>query len=141
MGYTTSFTGRFHLDQPLTVEQLSILMDLADNDDMREGYDLGDGFRAPSNYCQWVPTKDGKAIEWDGGEKFYSYVEWLELIVGRYLKPWGLTLSGRVEWQGEEGDDQGVIHVLANRVQAIKNVIVKPEPVVEKPEPDWGGGA
>ena len=139
MGYSTHFKGRFLLDQPLTVEQLSTLNGFADN--IREGYDLGDGFRAPSNYCQWVPTKDGAGIEWDGGEKCYNYVEWLGVIIDRFLKPWGRTLSGRVEWQGEEGDDQGVIHVRANRVQAIKNVIVRPEPFVEKPEPDFGGEA
>jgi hypothetical protein len=140
MGYSTSFTGRFLLDEPLTAEQLSAIKGLAGRD-VREGCDLGDGFRAPSNYCDWVPSKDGKGVEWNGGEKFYSYVEWLELIIGRYLKPWGHTLSGRVGWQGEEGADQGVIHVRANRVQAIKNVIVKPEPFIEKPEPDFGGEA
>src|SRR5207302_10365455 len=28
-----------------------------------------------SFYCQWVPTNDGKRLAWDGGEKFYHYVE------------------------------------------------------------------
>jgi hypothetical protein len=51
------------------------------------------------------------------------------------------VLSGRVEWQGEEGDDQGVIHVRDNVVRAMKNVIVKPDPFIEKPEPDFSGEA
>jgi hypothetical protein len=31
----------------------------------------------PGLWCQWVPTKDGCGIEWDGGEKFYDWTEWL----------------------------------------------------------------
>lgn len=29
----------------------------------------------PGLWCQWVPSEDGKGIEWDGGEKFYAYTE------------------------------------------------------------------
>jgi len=28
----------------------------------------------PGLWCQWIPSDDGTAIEWDGGEKFYEYV-------------------------------------------------------------------
>lgn len=133
MGYTTTFNGRFTLDRPLTIAQAEELRAFADADH-REG--VGG---TPSNYCQWVPSKDGAGIEWDQNEKFYGYVEWLELLIDRFIKPWGYVLSGRVEWQGEEGKDQGVIHVKDNRIRALPNVITEPDPTwkIDKPEPKW----
>lgn len=65
--------------------------------------------RQPGLWCQWVPTSDGKHLEWDGGEKFYAYVEWLAYVVEHFLQPWGRALSGEVRWQGEEIGDSGVI--------------------------------
>lgn len=65
----------------------------------------------PGLWCQWVPTEDGSGIEWDGGEKFYYYVEWLRYICDHFLEPWGYTLSGKVEYQGESDEDKGAVHV------------------------------
>jgi hypothetical protein len=72
----------------------------------------------PGLWCHWVPTEDAEGIEWDGGEKFYYYVEWLEYIVNNFLKPWGYTLNGSVRWRGEEFDDVGRIDVENNVVIA-----------------------
>lgn len=134
MGYTTRFTGRFELAGAFTVDQVVALEDFAETDHRNE-----EG--APDAYCQWIPSKDGRGLEWDGGEKFYAYVEWLVFLIDRFIKPWGHFLNGRVEWQGEDGKDQGVIHVRNNQVQAITNVVTAPDPTwkVEKPEPKWEG--
>lgn len=70
----------------------------------------------PGLWCQWTPTEDGEAIVWDGGEKFYDYVEWLQYLIAHFLKPWGYVLNGKVEWEGEERSDFGVICVEANEV-------------------------
>jgi hypothetical protein len=70
----------------------------------------------PGLWCQWVPTDDGTEIEWNGAEKFYHYIEWLEYIIENFLKPWGYKLNGLVEWQGEERGDTGVIQVVDNVV-------------------------
>jgi hypothetical protein len=70
----------------------------------------------PGLWCQWVPTKDGMYIQWDGGEKFYSYLEWLEYIIEKVLEPRGYILNGIVEWQGEESSDFGQIKVENNKV-------------------------
>lgn len=74
----------------------------------------------PGLWCQWVPTDDGNGIEWDGGEKFYSYGEWLLYLLGHFLRPWGYELSGTVRWQGEELDDCGKITVDGNMVSVQK---------------------
>lgn len=79
----------------------------------------------PGLWCQWVvraPEEDENAtanqtiLEWNGAEKFYDYIEWLEYLVERFFIPWGATLSGEIEWQGEERDDFGIIIVDDNKV-------------------------
>jgi len=72
----------------------------------------------PGLWCQWVPNEDGTEIEWDGGEKFYNYVEWLEYIIDNFLKPWGYKLNGAVKWFGEEPEDLGCIVVNDNVVKS-----------------------
>lgn len=70
----------------------------------------------PGLWCQWEPTEDGMHIVWNGAEKFYNYVEWLEYIIANFLIPWGLTLNGSVKYQGEEIGDTGTIVVKDNVV-------------------------
>lgn len=55
-------------------------------------------------------------IAWNGHEKFYDYVEWLEYLVENFLKPWGYKLNGTVTWQGEDSGDFGKIIVKENVV-------------------------
>lgn len=74
----------------------------------------------PGLWCQWVPTCDGSGIVWDGVEKFYDYVEWIEYLINHFLRPWGYALDGDVTWAGEEEWDRGVIHIRANAVKAIR---------------------
>ena len=76
-------------------------------------------FGQPGLWCQWVPTQDNNGIEWDGGEKFYHYVEWLSYIIEHFLMPWGYVLNGEVEWFGEDHSDRGKI-VVANNVVSTK---------------------
>jgi predicted phosphohydrolase len=56
------------------------------------------------------------AIEWDGGEKFYNYTEWLVYLINKVLAPNGYVLNGVVEWSGEETGDVGEITVEDNKV-------------------------
>lgn len=65
----------------------------------------------PGLWCQWVPSEDGSTLEWDGGEKFYNYIEWLKYLVDNFLTPWGYSLCGQVFWEGEEPDDFGIIKI------------------------------
>jgi hypothetical protein len=71
----------------------------------------------PGLWCQWVPSNDGTAIVWDGGEKFYEYVEWIEYLIENFFKPWGYVLDGEVEWVGEDPNDRGLIVVKNNVVK------------------------
>ena len=108
MGYTTSFTGKFTLDKQLTLDHYRYLKEFAEKDHRDEDILKGDfrGF-----YCQWIPTEDGRAIEWDGGEKFYDYVEWLKYLIDKFLVPNGYNLNGCVQYQGEEVGDCGTLLV------------------------------
>jgi hypothetical protein len=78
----------------------------------------------PGLWCQWRPTPDGQRLEWDGGEKFYHYVEWLEWLVQWVFAPvFRVTITGRVAWDGEQSEDFGYI--------------VARENVITTAYPDW----
>jgi hypothetical protein len=142
MGYHTDFRGSFRLDKQLSPEIKEYLTKLANTRRMGrktddefgiegEFFTDGTGFKGqdsggnvingneppvtqPSLWCQWIPTGDGLEIEWDGGEKFYNYTEWIYYIINKILKPNGYTLNGSVRWRGEEFDDDGVMEVRDN---------------------------
>lgn len=68
----------------------------------------------PGLWCQWVINEERNCLEWDGGEKFYEYEAWLEYLIDNFFEPLDYVLNGDIEWQGEEYDDIGVIHVTDN---------------------------
>ncbi len=70
----------------------------------------------PGLWCQWVPTDDGSELVWDGGEKFYNYVEWLDYLIDKILAPRGYVINGECKWFGEERSDFGTIIVKNNVV-------------------------
>lgn len=70
----------------------------------------------PGLWCQWEPNEDGTTIFWDGGEKFYYYVEWITYLIDHFLAPWGYVLNGTVTWDGEEQGDVGKIIVVNNEI-------------------------
>lgn len=70
----------------------------------------------PSLWLQWEITNEN-TLEWDGGEKFYSYVEWLKYLIKHFFEPWGVKLNGEIEWSGEDVSDKGLIKVTDNIVK------------------------
>lgn len=70
----------------------------------------------PGLWCQWVVADDGRYLQWNGTEKFYNYVEWMRYLIEHFFQPWGCTLNGEIEWQGENEDDIGLIKVTENVV-------------------------
>jgi hypothetical protein len=83
----------------------------------------GDTPHAPfsdSLYCDWTPSGDGSALGWNGREKFYEYVRWLEFLIEHFLGPWRYRLLGRIDWQGDDPDDRGSIFVTDNAVRAVE---------------------
>lgn len=106
MGYSTDFSGSFQIKPALTAEQVATLQEFAETRHYDRPY--------PNYYCQWVPSDDGTHLAWDGREKFYDYVAWLDLLIRTYFTPWNRVLTGEVLWYGEERSDQGKITVVGN---------------------------
>lgn len=75
----------------------------------------------PSLWCGWIPNDDGTAIEWNGREKFYSYIEWIQYLINNFLEPWGYVLNGTVEWRGEDWSDTGSIVISNNQFQVLED--------------------
>ena len=74
----------------------------------------------PGLWCDWVVSDDGKYLEWNGSEKFYGYVEWLEYMNKNFFTPWKKDLNGEIKWEGEDSSDKGVIVVENNNVKALE---------------------
>jgi hypothetical protein len=147
MGYTTEFDGRIEIVPPLNGEEIAYLnlfagtrrMDREEGpyhaeDDGDFGQSRAPGIRdynrppagQPNLWCNWVPTDDGTAIEWNGGEKFYDASEWMAYIIDHFLKPGAAaplpflqknhTLNGTIDAQGEDRNDRWLLVVEDNRV-------------------------
>jgi len=121
MGYTTKFEGSFRLDKALDAETRRKIEQLHDR-----RHDDYEWLGLPGIWCQWRVGDDGQSLEWDRGEKFYDYVEWLAYIVKYILMPAGYELSGTVAYQGERVKDGGRIAVMQNKIQVIRNWLVMP---------------
>lgn len=78
----------------------------------------------PGLWCHWTPTINGDGLEWDGGEKFYHYVDWMKYIIENFLKPWGYVSNGSIDWQGEDRDDIGCICVENNELEVLRGRVV-----------------
>lgn len=80
------------------------------------------GLCQPGLWCQWEVKRDWKmpsntCLFWDGGEKFYNYVEWLNYLIKHFFSKWGIVFNGSIEWQGEDSSDKGIIVVEDNVVK------------------------
>ena len=151
MGYTTDFYGSVSVTPPLNQAEIDYLNLFASTRRMhrKEGpyYAVDDGdlgqretsgvinFNEPAQgqpglWCQWVPTEDGTAIEWDGGEKFYDAEVWMQYLIDHFLRPaarakgqpgfedftFDHVVSGTIEAQGEDPGDQWQLVVTNNAV-------------------------
>lgn len=72
----------------------------------------------PGLWCQWIINDDDE-LEWDGNEKFYDYVEWIDYLINKIFEPEGYILNGTIEFEGEDRDDRGYIKVTNNIVERI----------------------
>jgi len=70
----------------------------------------------PSLWCKWHYNEEENTIEWDGAEKFYEYIEWIEYMIKNILEPRDYKLNGSVTWEGEDGVDLGKISIRNNKV-------------------------
>jgi len=144
MGYTTDFSGRFETNKPLSDKMFNFLKAFNETRRMGRNVDAAYGIQGefyvfgggsfgqdsepniidhnkppktqPGLWCQWTPSDDREGIEWDCGEKFYHYTEWLVYLIHKVLAPNGYVLNGTVTWQGEETGDVGEIIVENNQV-------------------------
>lgn len=118
MGYSTYFIGAFKLSKKLTVSQIETLLNITidpyDVDEEEENW--------PTDRCPWIPVSADRHRHLEVGhgpemcllesvneEKMYEWDVWLDFLMDKYFKPWGIEVVGRVFWQGEETADAGVI--------------------------------
>lgn len=144
MGYTTDFSGQLKFNRPVEDEDFKLVNGLAGTRRMKRKVDpkygvdgefyiegsgpFGQGNEdnivdhntppetQPGLWLQWIICDDREHLEWDGNEKFYNYVEWLEYLIEKIFEPRDYKLNGEIEWIGEDPDDRGMIRVVDNKV-------------------------
>ena len=87
---------------------------------------IKEGKCQPGLWCQWNIEKsdDSMVLIWDGTEKFYNYVEWLQYYITNFFSKWGVMLNGTIEWTGEDSSDIGRIIVKDNKITIKKGKVV-----------------
>lgn len=115
MGYTTTFAGSVAVAPPLSAAEVASLRDFAAA--RHDDYTIPGIPRTP--WCQWVPTDDGTAIEWDGGEKFIDSLPWMRYLIATFIAPARHVVNGTIEAQGERADDRWDLVVVDNEVSAL----------------------
>ena len=114
MGYTTEFRGSFKITPPLSEYDRDRIIKEAET---RHGDNFKEDPKYPGFWLHWVPNKEGTALGWDGGEKFYNYIGWLKFLINAYFEPGNYKLDGTVKWIGEDKfEDLGIITVKNNIV-------------------------
>ncbi len=155
MGYHTDFKGSFEFNKELSPKMNNFLKAFNESRRMKRNVDDAFGIQGefyaigggsfgqnrednivdyntppstqPGLWCQWTPTEDGLELEWDGGEKFYNYTEWLFYLINKVLEPNGYILNGIVEYQGEEIGDNGEIEIVNNHIRLNGVLIQNPK--------------
>jgi len=116
MGYNTEFKGQFEFNRKLTDKEKEAMKILHEtrHTPHYEG--------KPSIWLQWVVEsyKEVDYLAWDGGEKFYEYVDWLEYLIVYFFKPNKLSISGKVRWCGDDLEDSGVIEITDNDIELLE---------------------
>lgn len=69
----------------------------------------------PGLWCHWI-IKDN-CLMWNGAEKFYDYIEWLQYLLDNFLSPY--IANGEISWQGEDAEDNGIISVSNNVIDEL----------------------
>ena len=77
--------------------------------------DYNDSKSQPGLWCQWVINENNE-LGWDGVEKFYNYVEWLEFLIDNFFSKWGCVLNGKIKYRGRDYSDRGYIEVIDNNI-------------------------
>lgn len=89
----------------------------------------------PGLWLQWIPNETDDAIEWDEGEKFYRYTEWLEFLIKNIFEPNGYVLNGTVGYEGEDSDDFGDIICENNKVFVTHGLTPNVQNLIDQIEP------
>ena len=156
MGYTTTFDGVINVDPPLSDAEVAYLKKFSRTRRMncQQGpyyVDRGGGYGQdhgpdvidyneppagqPGLWCKWVPTDDGEGIEWDGNEKFYESVEWMQYLIDHFIGPsplaqnqlpffTGHNCNGQLEASGEEAGDLWLLVVKNNKASERRGKVV-----------------
>lgn len=117
MGYNTDYSRKIRINPPLDEDIISDMEIFADQDHRDERYAKVFG----GVWCNFVATKDGTAIKWNGNEKTYNGPEWIQVLIEKFVKPAGSVANGKLLAQGEEPGDVWWL-IVKDNVVSVENI-------------------
>lgn len=123
MGYTTEFDGHINIVPPFNRKEIESFNKFA-REDHRD-------LTLPGVWCDW--ETDGDTIHWNGSEKFYNSLEWLQYLIDKRIKP-DRVANGTIDCYGEDPKDIWRIVVKDNKVTRLDAVVTFTEPDILWPE-------
>lgn len=64
-------------------------------------------FKCPGLWSDWILEKNGSILTWNGNEKSYDMVAWVQFLIKYIFAPNGHTVNGEINFQGEREPDSG----------------------------------
>lgn len=112
MGYHSNFNGRFKLSRKLTDDETRQFNEFVNTRRCRPDNTNEPPEGQPSLWCDWrvsLGIEGPCLVALDG--KHYEHGAWLHYLCVTFFKPWGVTLHGKVYWQGDEEYDFGYYEI------------------------------
>lgn len=113
MGYTTTFSGTINFSRPLTFAEV------AEIHAYTKGRHDGDPM-APSIHCDFEVNSDATGLVWNGSEKTYEAIDWIQLICDDFLDEFGVLANGSLVANGESRGDVWRLDVKDNVVTRVE---------------------
>jgi hypothetical protein len=117
MGYTTEFEGRIAITPPLEPSQVAKVNAFCEE---RHAGAVQPHAGCPGIWCDYHVSEDGASIGWNGSEKSYEMDAWLPYLIEKFFRPWGRTLNGMMEAQGEDRHDRWALKVEDNKCRVLR---------------------
>jgi hypothetical protein len=134
MGYPVYYDGEVHVTPPLTEEDATVLLAVANLEQTNESRAIFASIKAspepdlPYHSGLLEVSEDRTCIHPESEESRHGLRMWLALLIEHFLAPRRYVLNGEVQWTADDSEDRGWIYVRVNQLELVDDLILNPGP-------------
>ncbi len=135
MGYPVYYNGELQVSPPLTEEDATVLLAVANLKQTEEARAVLAAIKAgpepdlPYHTGLLEVSDDRACIVPEDDESRHGLRMWLLVLIEHFLGPRGYVLNGEIWWTADDDSgDRGCIYVKDNQVEAVDDLILNPGP-------------